>query len=380
MTHEVCQFAHLLDALACGAALIERSGRIVHVNPRAAAMLGREPGQLIGQSLQSLYPDAEAQAFIAAALTDMDSPREGEFYLPASTGEKIPVVISGRAWRDASGANAYYAVTITDISPIKQAEDDLRNRYRIIAELSNTILSQAENLKDYSEALEHRVHERTAELHEANMDAIYMLAIASESKDQDTGDHVRRLQHYSASLARELGFSPREADQIGYSAILHDVGKIHVPDHILKKAGPLTEAERQTIQEHTIAGEHILSTKPFFHRARKIARSHHENQDGSGYPDRAGANDIPIEARIVHLADVYDALTTPRVYKRAWPSYDAAAIIEKSAGKMFDPDMVNAFMSLHRRDAWRPLNDRAAQTGVVLTTQTTEGAEKTTTI
>lgn len=352
MNREVSQFAHWLDALACGAALIERSGRILHVNPRAAEMMGRDAAELVGQRLEAIYPEAEAQAFIAAALADLETAREGEFYVPTIDGGKIPVVMSGRGWRDSTGARSYYAVTMTDISSLRQSEDDLRNRYRIIAELSNTILSQAENLKNYSEALEHRVYERTAELHEANMDAIYMLAIASESKDEDTGHHVLRLQRYSMALARELGFSQREAENIGHSAILHDVGKIHVPDHILKKPGPLTAEERRIIQEHTVAGEHILSTKPFFGRARKIARSHHENWDGSGYPDRTSGGEIPIEARIVHLADVYDALTTPRVYKRAWEGYDAANVIEEAAGKMFDPDVVRAFSSLRAAGKW----------------------------
>jgi PAS domain S-box-containing protein len=352
MNREISQFSHLLDALGCGAALLERSGRIVHVNPRAAAMMGRDAAELVGQRLEGLYPDEAAQAFIAAALSDLETAREGEFYLPAAGGGKIPVVMSGRGWCDAAGKRCYYAVTMTDISSMKQNEDDLRNRYRIISELSNTILSQAENLKNYSEALEHRVYERTAELHEANMDAIYMLAIASESKDEDTGHHVLRLQRYSQLLARELGFSEREAEVIGHSSILHDVGKIHVPDHILKKPGPLTEEERRVIQEHTVAGEHILSSKPFFGRARKIARHHHENWNGSGYPDRIGGDEIPIEARIVHLADVYDALTTPRVYKRAWESDDAAKVIEEAANRMFDPDVVGAFGSLRRRGAW----------------------------
>jgi putative two-component system response regulator len=178
------------------------------------------------------------------------------------------------------------------------------------------------------------------------MDAIYMLAVASESKDEDTGRHVRRIQHYTHAIARELGFDDIAAERIGHSAILHDVGKIHVPDHILKKPGPLTEDERRIVKEHTTAGERILSSRPFFELARKIARSHHENWDGSGYPDNAGGQEIPVEARIVHLADVYDALTTPRVYKRAWTEADAAGVIKESRGIMFDPEVVGAFDSL----------------------------------
>src|SRR5205085_6791815 len=128
MTREVFQFSHLLDALACGAALVERSGRIVHVNPRAAAMMGRDADHLVGRAMQSLYPE-EAQAFIAAALADLDAPREGEFYLPTASGGRVPVVISGRSWRDSSGARSYYALTMTDITSLKEAEDDLKNQY-----------------------------------------------------------------------------------------------------------------------------------------------------------------------------------------------------------------------------------------------------------
>jgi len=356
MHSRVPHLAHLLDALACGAALIDRDGTIAHVNPRAAALANRSADDLIGRSLHDFYADPPTREYLAAALADMDTPREGEFYIPTPAGERIPVMAAGRAWRDPTAPptepRTYYAVTLTDITPLKQTQDDLRNQYRIITEVSNTILDEAQNLKHYSEALENRVRERTADLHEANMDAIYMLAVASESKDEDTGAHVRRLERYTRALAREMGFNQREAEKVGYSAILHDVGKIHVPDHILKKPGPLTDDERRVIQEHTLAGEHILSIKPFFNTARKIARHHHENWDGSGYPDRAATHDIPIEARIVHLADVYDALTTPRVYKRAWDGYSAAGVIEESTGKMFDPEVVKAFVSLRARNAW----------------------------
>src|SRR6185295_13402785 len=163
-------------------------------------------------------------------------------------------------------------VTITDLSEQKKAEDSLKEQYEIIAKLSNTILEQAVDLKHYSQSLEERVAERTAALHEANLDAIYMLAVASEAKDEDTGRHVRRIRECAAKLARELGFADREADEIGYSAVLHDVGKMHVPDHILKKPGPLTFDERQQVQRHTLIGERILADTPFFTRARLIAR------------------------------------------------------------------------------------------------------------
>jgi putative two-component system response regulator len=150
-------------------------------------------------------------------------------------------------------------------------------------------------------------------------------------------------------LAMEMGIDEGEADQIGYSAVLHDVGKMHVPDHILKKPGPLTPDERKQMEKHTLIGEKILSEEPFFARARKIVRSHHENWDGSGYPDGISHREVPIEARIVHLADVFDALTTPRVYKHAWSPADAAGVIRESRGRMFDPDVVDAFESLYAR-------------------------------
>ena len=132
------QVTHLLDALACGAALIDRAGRIAHVNPRAAALVGRDAGELVGRTLESLYADDDARAFIAGALADMDSPREGEFYVIRPSGERVPVMMSGRAWQDPAGGSErrYYAVTLTDITPLKRTHDELRNQYRIITEVS----------------------------------------------------------------------------------------------------------------------------------------------------------------------------------------------------------------------------------------------------
>jgi putative two-component system response regulator len=230
-----------------------------------------------------------------------------------------------------------------DISRQKTAEHSATEQYELVLQMSDTLLQQALELKRHSETLEKRVRERTAELHEAHMDAIYMLAVASEAKDQDTGQHVKRVEQSSRKLARLLGFSEAESEAIGYSAILHDVGKIHIPDEILTKPGPLDDHERARMQLHTLAGERILSTNPFFDRSRRIARAHHENWDGSGYPDGLARDRIPVEARIVHLADVFDALTHARVYKRAWGRDEAVGTIVKAKGTMFDPEVVRAF-------------------------------------
>lgn len=175
-----------------------------------------------------------------------------------------------------------------------------------------------------------------------------MLAEAAEAKDLDTGKHVRRIQAYSRALALQLGMKDAEAEEIGYSAILHDVGKLHVPDRILAKPGPLDAQERMEMEQHTIVGERILSSREFFAQSRQIARSHHENFDGSGYPDNLDRQSIPPAARIVHIADVYDALTSKRIYKEAWAHERAADFLADQSGKMFDPEMAKAFDALLR--------------------------------
>jgi HD-GYP domain-containing protein (c-di-GMP phosphodiesterase class II) len=233
---------------------------------------------------------------------------------------------------------------VIDISAQKEAEARQQSHLAAVSRLGDTVIEQAIALKHHAEQLEERVRERTAELHEANLDSIFMLAVASEAKDADTGAHVLRIQRGAEGVARKLGLSEREAEAIGYSSILHDVGKMVVPDSILQKPAALTSAERVVIEQHTLAGERILSRKPFFAVARQIARSHHENWDGSGYPDKLGGVEIPRAARIVHVVDVFDALTSARVYKPAWPLDKAIAFLEEQRGRMFDEEIVEAFL------------------------------------
>jgi len=347
--------ASLLDAINCGALLVDRAGRIAYANHRLCNMIGLDPPAVVGRTVDSFYDDPEAKSFLAARLADFDVAYEGEFYLPRADGGRMSVILSGKPIAARSSEQNLRLLTVIDISAQKLAEERLKEENASIAQLSDVVIEQAIELKRYSERLEERVQARTKELHEANMEAIYMLAVASEAKDTDTGAHVRRIEHLTRAIARSMGLSYAEAEQMGYSAILHDVGKMLVPDRILKKPGPLDPLERHEMEEHAAAGERILSRKQFFETARQIARSHHENWDGSGYPDRLAGADIPLAARIVHLADVYDALTSPRVYKEPWPHEQAARFIEENSGRHFDPDVVRAFKSLVDSGTFRPL-------------------------
>jgi putative nucleotidyltransferase with HDIG domain len=342
----------LLSALTCGAALIDPAGKLVYANHRLCTMLQRDPSAVVGQTIFNLLKPPPPVQLLEDIASEINEPRDHEAALLLPDGAERPVMITATTLPSLPGLTEHRLLTIVDLSGQKEIEDSLRSQYNIVTELSNTILDQAMDLKNSNEVLETRVRQRTLELHEANLDAIFMLAIASEAKDQDTGRHVRRIQHLAELLAGELGSDPKSAESIGYAAVLHDVGKMHVPDHILQKPGPLTPEERTVMQEHTLIGERILVDKPFFQRARRIARSHHENFDGSGYPDSARADEIPIEARIVHVADVYDALTSKRVYKPAWDPESAAEAIAEGKAQMFDPEIVRAFQSLYNRGAF----------------------------
>ena len=171
-----------------------------------------------------------------------------------------------------------------------------------------------------------------------------MLAKAAEARDDDTGSHIHRIRAASTRLALAAGVPQQEAREIGFFSMMHDIGKVHVPDAILQKEGPLTGEEFLIMQQHCVTGETILGDKPFYAVARRIARSHHERWDGSGYPDGLTGDRIPLEARIVAIADVFDALTHARPYKEAWPEAKALEEMQRLAGSHFDAELLGLFL------------------------------------
>ncbi|HBX37860.1 MAG TPA: two-component system response regulator [Pseudohongiella sp.] len=186
----------------------------------------------------------------------------------------------------------------------------------------------------------------TNELRETRLQIVQRLGLAAEYKDNETGLHVIRMSHFSRVLARAAGFSEAAQEELLHAAPMHDIGKIGIPDAILAKPGKLDAAEWDVMKQHPVIGAHIIGEQStgLLHTARQIALYHHEKWDGSGYPHGLKGEEIPVEARIVAIADVFDALVSARPYKPAWPVEKAIALIQEEAGRHFDPELVELFL------------------------------------
>lgn len=194
--------------------------------------------------------------------------------------------------------------------------------------------------------LEADVERRTAELNHAVDTLIHRMALAGEMRDNETGLHVARVGRYSRILAEEIGLPGELCFMIEKAAPLHDIGKIGIPDRILHKNGQLNEAEREEMNLHTQKGAELLGEHDsmLIQMAATIAYSHHERWDGEGYPRKLKGESIPIEGRIVTVADVFDALTTQRPYKDSWSTEAAFDFLKKGSGSQFDPKVVQALI------------------------------------
>ena len=215
------------------------------------------------------------------------------------------------------------------------------------------LLSQA-----YQERLEEEVRKRTGQIRMREEEIALRLVAAAEFRDTDTGAHIRRIGLYSAVLGEALGWSAAMVDDLRVAAMMHDIGKIGVPDSILLKPAALTPEEFEIIKQHTVIGSRILqdSHVPLLEMAREIALCHHERFDGTGYPRGMAGLDIPEAARIVAVVDVYDALVHSRVYRPAVPEDEVLSMLREDRGRHFDPHVLDAFLS--SVDAMREIRER----------------------
>ncbi len=184
---------------------------------------------------------------------------------------------------------------------------------------------------------------RSAELQRSYMATVRALSNAVDARDPYTGKHAERVAAYGLEIARALGVSLADSPEFEFAFLLHDIGKVAIPDSILNKPGSLTESERTLMAQHPVIGAEIVGEIDFLAEAAEVVRSHHERWDGTGYPDGLAGEAIPIAARVFAVADVLDALTSDRPYRPASPLRTARAMITAESGSQFDPQVVEAF-------------------------------------
>lgn len=304
-------------------------------------------------------------------VTDVNMPGIDGFELLARmraepSTQDIPVVIlTGHG--DSAMKRRALELGATDLlnKPIEQ--EDLLARVRNALRIKD----YQDRLKRQNAVLDSRVKERTRELEKTRHQIVWRLAKAGEFRDEDTGNHVVRVGRYCHALAREAGLEPGHAELLALTSPLHDIGKIGVPDAVLRKPGKLDADEWRIMQRHSNIGADILieppgglatlgarlsgdstpasSGNPILWTASSIARHHHEKWNGAGYPDGLAGEAIPIEARITSIADVYDALRSKRPYKPAFSEERALTIMAEEAGKQFDPQIYAAFVRIADR-------------------------------
>ncbi|MCC6572171.1 MAG: response regulator [Planctomycetes bacterium] len=302
---------------------------------------------------------AKMEVLPVVILTDVSMPRMDGLELAKRARadqrlREIPIImVTANADREFKLQALELGVDDYVLKPFDLAEVKLRVR-----NLANVSIAR-HLVETYADELERRVEERTreltrtmselsaidTELREARWETILRLSVACEYRDDDTAQHLKRMATYSQIIARNLGLSRVQVEMITVAAPMHDVGKIGVPDNILLKPGKLTSEEFKVMQKHPGMGARILagSNSPLMKTAEAIALTHHERFDGKGYPRGLKGEDIPIEGRIVALADVFDALTTQRVYKPAFPIERSLEIIREGDGSHFDPKVTSAF-------------------------------------
>jgi putative nucleotidyltransferase with HDIG domain/PAS domain S-box-containing protein len=310
----------VFEAMIEPVVILDNKNLIVDANTSMLDLLGEKSDQVIGKSARDVFADF---------------PIPIKQYMQVSYARAEATFVVG-------GIDVYYELTVW---PIYNEHKEMTGRIYI----SHDVTAQKElerELRKLNSELEDRVHARTWELAEAYDTTLEGWARALELRDKETEGHSRRVTEITLKVARSMNISEEDIEQIRRGAILHDIGKMSVPDEILHKPGKLTDEERNIIKEHPDTAYKLLSPIPFLKKALEIPYSHHEKWDGSGYPQGLKGDDIPLAARIFAIADVWDALGSNRPYNQAWSREKIVLYFVEESGKHFDPIIVNIFLGL----------------------------------
>lgn len=276
------------------------------------------------------------------AMPEMDGIQFTQQFRGFVNNEDIPVLMV-TANSDTSIRQKALASGVTDFlnKPLDNIEFITRARNMLALRQSQKALI------DRAAWLDDEVRKATAKIKDQERETIFCLAKAAEYRDPETGAHIQRMAHYSKHIAHVLGLSLQKQELLLEAAPMHDIGKVGIPDAILLKPGRLTPEEFVIMKQHAAIGYELLNANsaPLLKIAAEIALTHHEKYDGSGYPNSLSGENIPLFGRIVAVADVFDALTSERPYKKAWPVEEACQLLRDGSGKHFDPSCVDAFFS-----------------------------------
>jgi HD-GYP domain-containing protein (c-di-GMP phosphodiesterase class II) len=340
--------------------MLARFGRLIASETQLDAMLGiiaAEVKNILGADRCSVFLvdpyKGELWTKVALGMEDkiMRLPMgHGLAGFVAKTGNSVNIrdaYSDSRFARDVDGMTGYQTRSVLAV-PLKNRDGRPLGVFEVLNKKRGDFSDEDEGLLHILATIAASFIEN-AELYEdlqrSHIETIYRMALVAEFRDQkDTGRHLRRMSRFSGILAKTLGLSSRESEDIRYASPLHDVGKVAIPDSILRKPGKLAPEEYDEMKRHTIYGGRMLahSESRLLRLASKIAIAHHEHFDGSGYPYGLKGEAIAVEARIVSVADVFDALISERVYKGAWKIEEASAYIKEQSGKLFDPKVVVA--------------------------------------
>jgi PAS domain S-box-containing protein len=323
------KYRYLYESMMDLVVLIDARGVIQQCNRHSIALIGKDPEMLVQENITDFIRHGKERFdWFEDLLQQLDSSSTVlgvQLNLTSGEGEVLEIELS--ASRVEIDDAIYFQLIIRDISSTKEMERMLLDSERLIGT--------------------------------SRQATIFGLARLAECRDADTGIHLSRIRSYTHILAEELSTFPdfknliseTFIEEIGYSAVLHDIGKVGISDSILLKPGKLTKDEFEIMKQHTIFGSNVLAAAEydqenisFLNIGREIARSHHERWDAGGYPDGLMGDDIPLAARIISVADVYDALTSSRVYKPPFSHEESKEMIVRESGKQFDPRVVNAFV------------------------------------